>query len=247
MLLLVSFLSRQERLLSNLRFLSLGAILALVAGCSPVRFANPIPEVSPSEAGYAVMAIGSDRTFSYQSTAWIIRSISDNKLGAFIWPSPGGEWRPGAKYDYLLDDKWGEVIALALPGGKYEIVSFQLERGRGTAFGMRWTPPRPFAIPFSVEKGRITYLGEMLTRSVPVPGSFPRRSEPRAFELTNQFERDMVYARKKNPGLGSLPVAVDIPDVESLGIRFITNRPINVETAPPIEIGPPRAPDKPAA
>ncbi len=223
----------------------LSIMLVLLAGCAPVRFANPIIEVSPAESGHVVMAIGSDRNYSYQSTAWIIRSVADDRHGALIWPTPGVELKFGAKHDYLFDEKWGEVASLALPPGKYELVSFQLERGRGTAFFIRWTPRKRFAIPFSVEQGKVTYLGEMLTRSVRV-SSFPARSEPRVFELTNQFERDMVYARKKYPALQSLPVTIAVPDVSRLGIPYITNRPIDVESAPAIEMGPPSQPEKPA-
>lgn len=108
----------------------------------------------------------------------------------------------------------GQVQVHRMKPGNYEIYTYLLKNAVGISEKV-WAPDKAFSIPFTIKPGETTYIGDfagvaLLGGYYPVDGYFV---------LSDQHERDIPIARRKEPGL--MPVAISVADPFALGIPEI--------------------------
>lgn len=112
-------------------------------------------------------------------------------------------------YPFKMDFKGhesGNVDVETLPPGQYEAYSFEVTTG-SLAYGGTWTPKQEFSIPFTIQPGQTTYIG-----------NFARSTDSTMglgyFIISDKLDRDMAIARTKAPALP--PVTAQVFDVTQL-------------------------------
>ncbi len=117
-----------------------------------------------------------------------------------IGPRVGGGLIPFSKQtDDDLKEK-GVTFDLDLPPGDYRIVAWSIRRGTTDT-----KSAEPFEIPFTVESGKISHLGNL---------HFDAHWEN--VSLRDQASRDMPIIRKRNSKLATLDIAYTIRQSASL-------------------------------
>jgi hypothetical protein len=95
----------------------------------------------------------------------------------------------------------GFVITKKLPPGQYEIYNYEI---RGTP--MTWSSKTPFSIPFTIESGKATYIGNFAR------GCWCEVNTIAAnlgyFVISDQSARDIPIARAKEPALTEINLGV---------------------------------------
>lgn len=116
-----------------------------------------------------------------------------------------------ARDDYQNDGgETGQVQLRHLKPGNYLFFSFKAVDAL-----VEVTPRSDFSVPFTIKSGETTYVGDF-AGVMPFLGSKPAGVY---FVLSDKHDRDLAIARKKEPGL--MPVTIAVPDAAALGIRTI--------------------------
>ena len=103
-----------------------------------------------------------------------------------------------------------------LKPGTYEIYNFQVWRGNMfVAYSLSLR--KDFSIPFTIEPGRTTYIGQYATVG-------RKEAQEVHFEVMDRSTRDLEIARKAEPTLP--PVTIAVPDA------LIFESPLSPSTAP---------------
>jgi hypothetical protein len=98
-------------------------------------------------------------------------------------------WHPFVKmYDEDLKMR-GEPFSMALPAGDYEIAFWEVAQGQS-----RSTSRDPIGIPFSIEEGRVTYLGNL------------HFSPHWQASMREEAARDLPVLRARFPDLADVPI-----------------------------------------
>jgi len=108
----------------------------------------------------------------------------------------------------------GRVFVQSLPPGRYEIYDFGFT-GTIIVASVEWSSRTPFAIPFTINPGEATYIGNFARAP-----SLGTRLEPQLgavgyFVVSDQSERDLAIARARDPALPT--VRSEVIDVSNLG------------------------------
>ncbi len=144
------------RAILNWFYLILGAlVLTTLAGCANFGINTKLP---PSEGGVVVVSLGSAPLSDTGLVTLYIQEVSSKARGEFRVDRDIGWPAPSTLVDFSSVDGNGYVKALRMPSGNYEITNFAAVQGN-----VRFSARASFSIPFTVEKGKITYLGEYLT------------------------------------------------------------------------------------
>jgi hypothetical protein len=119
--------------------------------------------------------------------------------------------------DFNTGYETGKVQIQHLRPGKYEVYSFEFT---GSSIGewITWHPKKPFSIPFTINPGETTYIGNFAR--APSLGT-QKASELGAagfFVVSDKHQRDIEIARRKRPDL--TPVTVSVTDVSEFGVPF---------------------------
>ena len=168
---------------------------------------------------YSVSTLGRPMTFSFlyekvskdNGPGWH-DDLSCDCVAIHIWR---GEDYP-KEMDYIGHES-GFVIIKKLPPGQYEIYNYEI---RGTP--MTWSSKTPFSIPFKIESGKATYIGNFAR------GCWCERNTIAAnlgyFVISDKSARDLPIARVKEPALKE--VGIDVWDATKLNSPiFFTNEP----------------------
>jgi hypothetical protein len=116
--------------------------------------------------------------------------------------------------DYQNDgDETGQVQIRHLKPGSYAFYTFSAVDAL-----TRFTPREEFAVPFKIEPGATTYVGDF-AGVMPFIGNQPLGAY---FVLSDKHDRDLAIARRKEPGL--MPVTISVPDAAALHIPQIRAR-----------------------
>jgi hypothetical protein len=117
-------------------------------------------------------------------------------VGYAMWPPLGP----------LTDDALkvrGGTFAVAVPAGRYEVIGWQITQGYKIT-----RPTRPVSIPFTVEKGKASYLGNL------------HFDEDWKVALRDRSERDLPILMNRYDSLKTAPLAFTIAkgvDIQALG------------------------------
>lgn len=119
--------------------------------------------------------------------------------------------------DFSALSHFGYVTVEKLPPGNYEVYSYDVRWREGKDKNMAMTSAAPFSIPFTIEAGKTTYLGNFGAVGFKAKNGWGR-SEPAGayFVVANKAQRDIGIAKKKMPQIG--PVSNATPDPATLNI-----------------------------
>lgn len=196
-------------------------LLALLASCGPqpkpsiAGYGTTLYDVAPEQLGLLAGSFGtlkSERRFS--GSRLLIRHVSSGQTAAFEFHG-GGFMVASDQPDFIKSDSHGAVFTMKLPAGTYEIYSFGLFQSGG--FGGWYGSMREFSVPFTIEGGKITYVGEYIIRRVPggnVEGLNAIGASTGAYlEFDDQQARDLAIARQKWPDFAAASVVSGTPDL----------------------------------
>lgn len=146
-------------------------LLALLAGCGPqprpsiAGYGTTLYDVPPEQLGLLAGSFGtlkSERRFS--GSRLLIRHVSTGQTAAFEFHG-GGFLVASDQADFNKSESRGTVFTMKLPAGSYEIYGFGLFQSGG--FGGWYGSMREFSVPFAIEPGKVTYVGEYILRRTP--------------------------------------------------------------------------------
>lgn len=212
------------------RRILIGLLLFLVAGCvssgpasgppGDTIFANSATsgKYAGADAGYLILALAAQKGTAYNDYKLFFRK-RDRSIDGSVW------WGQGNPFDQRkldLDDsvETGIVDVRRLPPGDYEIFNFLVFMNAGTV-QESWRSKQDFSIPFSIEPGRATYVGEFDAAKLTGKGLFGMTVPDGAyFVLSDKTARDVAIARQKEPGLTD--VVTVVADPSTLGNPLIS-------------------------
>ena len=104
----------------------------------------------------------------------------------------------------------GELYLLELPVGNYEFYNYSINISTGVSEG-EITAKNAFSMPFSVQAGKVKYVGEAKLKDVMGKNAFgmsvPAGEIP---SVSDQHVRDFATAKKKFPKLPLEQVVIDV-------------------------------------
>lgn len=174
-------------------------VLALAAvGCTsmPTGYTG-------KDVGYIVAGLGAAKSARYHIYSIFIEDgteVVDPYMSAHALTY---NIRYGPKADYEDEYEEGAVYILPVKPGKYHIENVFFSMGNAT-----WTPKKLISIPFTVESGRVTYLGNFKGKRTTEPSLFAFTPE---FALSDRRITDLAIAKKKKPDLDMSKVNFAIP------------------------------------
>lgn len=125
-----------------------------------------------------------------------------------------------AKHDGLTPKQHNKIKVHVLPlrPGDYEICDIRFYYNNGVS-ERSYSARTPFSIPFSVEAGKVYYLGEFLGHALQGKDMFGFATPVGGyFVLSDQQERDVAYVKEK---AASLNIAIP-EDVEVVSVTLDT-------------------------
>lgn len=197
----------------------------LFAACfGAILLLNPNPALAKkpyagADAGYLVYSVSSLGmpmifSFDYHRTPADAEPKLEGSLdcrcqGLLVMLYPG-------KMDYKgvdHSDEHGNVSVEKLPPGQYEVYSFVVTSG-SMAYGGTWTPKKQFSMPFTIQAGQATYIGNFARRCC--GDNDHGHMGLGYFVISDKSDRDLAIARTKEPALP--PVTDQVFDVTKLDL-----------------------------
>jgi len=192
--------------------------VALLAGCASRTLPNQYTLDPNGNTGVVVASITHTGTFGHH-TVWL-QSLDDSIRERFsvgqVTPIPFPQ-----KHDIKDDEVKGDVFSVELPRGKYKVERWSVDT-QGFHVGA------PATIRFTVEPGKITYLGRFEfvqtdTRGMAVLGA--------VVAVKDESEKDMAIVVARTPSLKNEPIAINVS--ASKGAQSVnTNQPQREFVAP---------------
>jgi hypothetical protein len=156
--------------------------------------------------------------FSVSQQGWRIAEVtvsfrdSDGKNARRVQTADdfiGTAWKENGGFDFLSSGGGGNLFALKLPPGDYEIHRWSV--GTGTAV---YYPSSDFSLPFSIESGKSTYMGDFNFTigkghnlfGIPIPYLDD-------IAYFNSWERDLNALKSKYP-------SINLQEVDFSGLQF---------------------------
>jgi hypothetical protein len=184
------------------------------------------PASALAEKGYR----GADVGFLVYSVGTIVRPMNFNFLYRKLPRDAEPKWNGSMSCDCMQRNWWsgvesypkgidysgsesGFVIVEKLPPGHYEIYDFGMD-GWNAVSTIHWSTKVPFSIPFEIESGKATYIGNFAR------GCWCARMPPSVanylgyFVISDKSARDIAIARTKESAIPD--VSVDVWDATKL-------------------------------
>ncbi|ESQ92984.1 hypothetical protein ABAC460_01665 [Asticcacaulis sp. AC460] len=194
--------------------LLIGALLCYAALAYP-NSALAEKAYKGADAGYLVYSIGS---YTPMTFSFLYRKIPAEVAPKWIDRMYCGcekiNWSRAADFpkdiDYS-DNGSGFVVIRKLPPGQYEIYDYAINGMTMTLATITWSSKTPLSIPFKIEPGKATYIGNFARGCWCVRNGVPSESVYDYlgyFVISDQSERDIAIARSKEPTLPEISNSV---------------------------------------
>jgi hypothetical protein len=138
----------------------------------------------------------------------------------YIGYLPYGVWADDPDFK---NHEIGKVVVKRLKPGNYEFYTFGITSPTTMLGGVHLEPRQSFSIPFTIKPGEATYVGDFtFIGPLPAPAIVLQASDWGAggyIVLSDQHERDIPIAQKRDPKLG--PVTVEVVDATALGAPLV--------------------------
>lgn len=203
----------------------------LLASCaaSSEKNARTFTNYSGQDHGVVVVGIGAKKGTEYDGIALSFRRLGDQPnpplfshdssdplryvQGIFVYFQNNifAKEEP----DYKSDEEAGILHVATLPPGQYELFKVGAHLGGGGFFSKD-----PFSIPFTVNAGEVTYLGNFQANRTPIRRflGLPGYGGP-YFVVADRMTSELELAEKKS-ALKFHAVSNATPDVDNLRIGF---------------------------
>jgi len=161
----------------------------------------------------AALALGACETMEVADAGYVVASVAKPAGSPYDSVTLAYRGADGAGADTLAFSGGAPSSAVAvakLPPGQYELYSFNVKGPK-----QDHSPLFVFSIPFTVQSGKATYLGQYLT--------LDNANEP-YFVISNEQARDMALAAKADPALAAAPAVAAVPDPGKL--PYFRNTPL---------------------
>lgn len=197
---------------------------ALLAGCASRTLPSQYTLNANGDKGIVVASITHNGTFGNHTVRLQNRdgSVTERFSVGFVSAIPIPQ-----KYDIKDEEKKGDVFSVELPQGNYKIDSWSVD-----SYGFHVGSPT--SIRFTVEPGKVTYLGrfefdQTTTQGVQVLAA--------AVSVKDESEADMSIVAGRTPALSGVPVAINVATTKAAQ-ELNTVRP-NRESVMPFVFVPP--------
>jgi len=190
----------------------------IVTACIPTqatRAPQGLEKQLQGPTGLIFGSIGAATPDAFTSQSLFFRMKGSTESGQIIFIHDG---LMNVPLDIIGQKMRGTLFSTRLPIGEYEIhqVSFFINRAQlGTT---TFYSKEIFSIPFKVEEGKSTYLGEFVAS--PFIGSTRLGTAPIGgyFVVSDQMERDKTLLSSKPESVSNWPVINSIPDPKIMNI-----------------------------
>jgi hypothetical protein len=204
-----------------LRVLSAALAFALLA--LPSASSAKAKEYDGADAGYLVYSVGTVRigmhfAFSYRRLSTLDGAPAEDWRGK-IEPKLGGAIYLKVRDPDFTGEETGHVVVTRLPPGRYAVNNFAFAGMAPMGGSVRWSPAKPFALPFSIRSREATYIGSFMrapslgTRLKPILGAAGY------FVVADRADRDLPIAATRLPA-GVIPKA-EVTDVSQFGSQVL--------------------------
>lgn len=171
------------------------ALALVVAGCASEPKKLPYELEPDSPDGYLVGSITYDGPVAGYRVYYRRAGSPGSAGGSFVEGGAGSIFEPGffAKHDLQAAEVKGNVFAVKLPAGDYEIYDWAVVGGAA-----RLSPTQPFLLRYAVQPGRSSYAGSFHFRQTNTAGLTVTGAR---VDYGQAFERDSAVLPVKYPGL----------------------------------------------
>ena len=196
-------------------FAALAAASLLVAGCMATG-GKAVAEMSEGK-GVALLRVSVEGLKYVQSFGVLVRAAGTTDL-----PMQFRGWHPlHEEYwsRFYEDTEKGQLVAVSLPPGEYEI--FGIEGEAGAWGGSRRASLKGFSARFRVDAGKAVYLGNVHVRFYGDAGTLPPHVRVKGYvlpvgsstlpldiEMRDTRQRDFAELPKRAPGLAKEQIEV---------------------------------------
>ena len=198
------------------------AFLALMIA-APVT-ARADKDYDGADGGYVVYAVGNVSTgmnfdFSYHRLATPDGQPVDDAKGK-MEPRLGGAIYLKIKNPDFTGEESGHVVIRRIPPGHYQVDRFFFAGWNPAGGSVRWSPARPFALPFDIRPGEATYIGSfMRAPSLGTPLQ-PVLGAAGFFLVADRSQRDLAIATARlTPGTKITSAVTDVSAFGSAALR----------------------------
>lgn len=201
-------------MIASLRRLAVLALLLMTACVTEMGGVKPstqLANVDETTAGYALLSISGPSGTPFITWGLKLRQLQN--WGMVDVDYDGRGLSLGTKRDFTEGDTAGAVYLVPLPPGDYAIVDYYFFLQGMPGSYANYRSNGPFALPFRIETGKVTYLGDY----VGMPG---RRAligwssiHGAYWWVRDRQERDTGVARQKWPQKNTNDVVNAMPDL----------------------------------
>lgn len=200
----------------HFRFLAVLLLLPLLAtACvtemGGVKPSTQLANVDKATAGHALLSIGGPSGTPFITWGLKLRQLQN--WGMVDVEYDGRGLSLGTRRDYSEDDTQGAVFLVPLPPGDYAVVEYYFFHQSGMGSYSSYKPSGPFALPFRIETGKTTYLGDYV--GMPAQRALIGWSSMHGayWWLRDRQERDVALARNKWPQYSLTDIVKGVPDL----------------------------------
>jgi len=168
-------------------------LLLMLTGCA----ATLRTDIAADDAGYVVYSTGADEYSPASYYTLHFRDAARRESVDRVFRPVGNPYED-PPLDFDTPSFQGAVFVLRMKPGEYEIYNYTVRKPHAIGGDTLFTAGREFRIPFAVEKGKITYLGQY--RAQVLKGRDDRDKEVDAYFyyiIEDQADRDLAIARAR--------------------------------------------------
>lgn len=181
-------------------------------------------EYDGPDSGYLVYSVGTVRigmnfSFAYKRILSAGgESVADWK--GKIQPRLGGAIYLKVKKPDFTGEESGHVVVTRVPPGQYQVHDFAFGGSTPLGGSVRWSPAKPFALPFTIRSGEATYIGSFMRAPSLGTALQPTLGAAGFFVVANRAERDLPIAKTRLPAsIGLTSEVTDVSQFESAALR----------------------------
>ena len=116
--------------------------------------------------------------------------------------------------------KEGRVLAFQVPEGNYELERWEIRMVQLTVVDQNIKPRKISAIPFTVNAGEMTYIGNLHLKTTTSKGLFGRPVASGGYAvISDEKDIDLPILKEKYPKLKDLPINIEVSENSEWGVR----------------------------
>jgi hypothetical protein len=193
------------------------ALLALIA--TPALAAKAPAQYAGEDGGYVAYAVGTITLgmhfdFPYGRVA-LPDGTAVNDWRGMIEPKLGGAIYLKIKNPDFEGRETGQIVVRRLPPGDYLIDNFAFYGSSPTGATYDWSSAKPFAIRFTIQPGKATYIGSFMRAPSLGTTLQPTLGAAGFFVVADRSARDLPLIGAKLPA--GCEVVTQVTDVAAFG------------------------------